>query len=175
MIGDDAPGATVTVRKKKKKLELSGNCAVGSHPTGPGQAERSRALKSPLPAHSWTGPLPQHFLPPPLGQSQGSSRQASWRPVAGFRSSRPTSTSLMVILVHFLHHQCLLNSVWGFSLDSVYWLAGTPHRRSLQAQFGSLCGVCFTSCSCLRGFSPKPSVSSHSPKTRRRLNGVCVL
>lgn len=112
---------------------------------------------------------------PPLGQSQGSSRQASRTLVAGFRSSQPTSRSLIVIFVHFLHHQCLLNSVWGFSLDSVHWLARTPHRRSLQVQFGSLCGVCFTSCSCLRGFSPKPSVSSHSPKTRRWLNGVCVL
>lgn len=86
---------------------------MGSHPTGPGQAERSRALKSPLPTHSWTGPLPQHFLPPPFGQSQGSSRQASRRLVAGFRSSQPTSTSLMVIFVHFLCHKCQLNSVLG--------------------------------------------------------------
>lgn len=63
--GQNELGIVPWVEKKKKKSEQQRR-----------EKQSSAVDQAPLPTHSWTGPLPQHFLPP-FPQSQGSSRQVS--------------------------------------------------------------------------------------------------
>lgn len=71
-----------------------------------GRLKQSSAVdEPPLPTHSWTGPLPRHFLLP-FSQSQGSSWQVSLWASCGLwpsLSSHQNYTHLLLEWIHLFH------------------------------------------------------------------------